>query len=331
MKVLAHIPLYLPHHNSGAETTAHALFKALTKAGHEVKIILEKTSVEEYDGIPVHRMNYLYGDRKKILNLYEWADVVYTHLGSVGFVDNLTRLFIKRPVVYYAHNSYRSSAVQRGTQYKIVYNSEWVRDELQKVYGEKRNIVCNPIIDTSSLKKKKKGTKITLINANENKGGYEFRDIARSMPDEEFLIVKGSYGTQIVTDLPPNVEVVDNTDKMLPIWEQTKIIVMPSAYESFGRVAVEANYLGIPVVCTPTKGLKESTLNKGNYVMKADIETWVKTIKKINAKYPDYKKKAKAIGKEVIEQNKNHCNNFVKFVENIYNGSKSINTNSKKR
>jgi hypothetical protein len=318
MKILAHIPLYYPNHCSGAEATARDLFKALIDAGHEVRINVDSGRVEEFEGIKITRYNLINNEKKHLLDLYKWCDVVYTHLGSIGFVDNITTFALNKPVVYYAHNSHRSSSVARRKHFSVVYNSEWVYKELKPHYGNRYDLICSPIVNFDNLSKSKKGDKITLINANDNKGGGVFREIARRMPKEKFLIVKGSYGEQLLLDLPDNVEVVENTPNISEVYEQTKILLMPSLYESFGRTAIEASWLGIPVIACPTKGLTESLGTEyGNFVLRNDLDGWVNEINRINKNYKAESEKAKQIGVNANIKMSNDKENFVKFVENI--------------
>lgn len=318
MKILAHIPLFFPNHCSGAEATALALFNALTERGHEVSINVDKKPVDvsEYNGMRITDYNFLGGDKKELVDMYKRADIIFTHLGSIGYVDNIIRT-VDRPIVYYAHNSHRSSAVARRKWINVVYNSDWVKDELKQYYPTHNNIVCRPAIDFSNLKKTIKGDRITLINANENKGGKQFIEIARMMPKEKFLIVKGSYGEQLISDLPDNIEVMNNTFDINEAYQRSKIVLMPSLYESFGRVAIESSWLGIPVISTATKGLVEATGELGNYCMRNDIEQWVKEIKRVNSNYAAESEKAKQIGVNAAIKLTNDKENFCKFVENI--------------
>jgi glycosyltransferase involved in cell wall biosynthesis len=93
------------------------------------------------------------------------------------------------------------------------------------------------------------GDRITLINANENKGVHQFLELARRMPDRKFLGVRPYYGN-MTTPLPlgGNIEWVPFSDDIRTILRRTRILLVPSYYESFGRVAVEAMVNGIPVL-----------------------------------------------------------------------------------
>jgi len=93
------------------------------------------------------------------------------------------------------------------------------------------------------------GDCITLINANENKGVHQFLELAKRMPDRKFLGVRPYYGN-MTTPLPigGNIEWVPFSDDIRTVLQRTRILLVPSYYESFGRVAVEAMVNGIPVL-----------------------------------------------------------------------------------
>jgi hypothetical protein len=93
------------------------------------------------------------------------------------------------------------------------------------------------------------GDCITLINANDNKGVKQFIELAQRMPDRKFLGVRPYYG-DMRTPLPlgGNIEWVPFSDDVRTILRRTRILLVPSFYESFGRVAVESMINGIPVL-----------------------------------------------------------------------------------
>ena len=92
------------------------------------------------------------------------------------------------------------------------------------------------------------GDCITLVNANQNKGVHVFLDLAKRMPKRTFLGVRPYYGITALPQAPPNVEWVAFDDDIRNILRRTHILLVPSYYESFCRVAVEAMLNGIPVL-----------------------------------------------------------------------------------
>jgi len=56
------------------------------------------------------------------------------------------------------------------------------------------------------------------------------------------------YGELLVPPAPANVRWVPFTDDIREVLKQTRILLMPSFYESYGRIGVEAMVNGIPVI-----------------------------------------------------------------------------------
>jgi glycosyltransferase involved in cell wall biosynthesis len=166
------------------------------------------------------------------------------------------------------------------------------------------NFILTPPVDYNYYdlgNEPEKSEYITLINLNENKGGKIFADIARAMPHKSFLGVFGSYDEQITQALP-NVKYVANTPDIKQWYAQTRILLMPSKYESWGRTATEAMCSGIPVICTDTPGLKENCEKGGIFIKNRDnVKEWVEAITKLDDKktYSWASRKAKARSREL--------------------------------
>jgi glycosyltransferase involved in cell wall biosynthesis len=138
------------------------------------------------------------------------------------------------------------------------------------------------------------GDRITLINANENKGVHQFLELARRMPDRKFLGVRPYYGN-MTTPLPlgGNIDWVPFSDDVRTILRRTRILLVPSYYESFGRVAVEAMVNGIPVLyskpakTSPYPGGSIEGMQSwiGDAAIQCDrdrIEEWVSAIERLD-------------------------------------------------
>lgn len=294
MKILFSIHLYPPTHNCGAEYMIHNIGKYLIKQGHSVRVLLLNAhhykikSVYSFEGVDVFPTNNDISAR-----LYQWATVVFTHLDFTQYSVNMGSKHGK-PVFHLIHNTHPYDSIV-GAEKKqfIIYNSEWAKKELEYKH---ESIVLHPPCDYRQYdtgQGSEKNEYITLINIDGNKGGDILKQIAVSMPDKKFLAVKGSYSepaaTGQITDQPGNVKIIENTPDIMPVYRQTRILIMPSKYESWGRTATEAMCSGIPVISSGTPGLKENCGDAGIYVGRDDIEGWVKAIKKLDNK-TEYKK-----------------------------------------
>jgi glycosyltransferase involved in cell wall biosynthesis len=165
-----------------------------------------------------------------------------------------------------------------------------------------RTLIVRPPVFADEYRTKP-GRAVTLINCNLEKGGRVLEQLAQRMPDTQFLAVAGAYGEQILPDLP-NVEVIQHMsghDMREKVYSRTKVLLMPSSYESWGRAGVEALASGIPVVAHPTPGLCESLGEAGVFVDRNDIDGYAAVLRKLltPAEYRLASKRAKARSAEL--------------------------------
>lgn len=327
LKILWSIHLYPPMHNCGAEYVAHHVSKYLISQGHEVRVLLHQSAsvniknVYVYEGVDVFPPN-----QNIIERLFKWADVIFTHLDYTPWTIGYARMQ-KKKVFHFIHNDtpYASVIGAEKPQW-IVYNSNAVKERLNYKH---EGYVMHPPCDWRHYDINKDpidNEYITLINLDHNKGGHILKHIAERMPDRKFLAVKGSYSYSEdpnipgqVVDQPINVTVMNNTPNIMTVYRMTRILLMPSKYESWGRTATEAMCSGIPVISTHTFGLDENLGSAGIYIEdRDDIDSWLKEIKKLDDKksYHSASKKAKARSRELDPETE--LKGLVDFVKEAY-------------
>ena len=269
LNVLWNIHLYPKVHNCGSEYYAHNINKYLVSKGHRVRVILQQAQMHnvkvpyDIDGVEVFGPN---GSTDQFL----WADVLLTHLDFTHHTIGIGNV-INKPVVNVIHNSHPYPCIQNAQRNNFcIYNSHWIQKKLNYQWPY---VVFNPPIDSRYFdvgKFPRENEYITLINLDENKGGFILRRVAEALPDKKFLAVKGSYSEPHyfgqASNFPPNVTVIPNTPNINEVYAKTRILIMLSRYESWGMTATEAMCNGIPVICTPTEGLKENCADAGIYI-----------------------------------------------------------------
>ncbi|MFE0353586.1 glycosyltransferase family 4 protein [Streptomyces nigra] len=307
---MARVHLMPPQHNAGAEHMLVSMLRPLVERGHDVQVWLSRygKAVEPYDyrGIQVvpleARLDFPTAVRK--------ADVLLSHLECVPHTTALARGYGK-PVVVLCHNTHRPTFrdMAAGGTALAVYNSRWMEREAELFFAEypksvrpERSLVVRPPVFADEYATRP-GKAITLVNCNREKGGKVLAALAERMPDQQFLAVRGAYGEQILPDLP-NVEIVehvDGTDMRERVYARTKVLLMPSSYESWGRAGVEALASGIPVVAHPTPGLCESLGEAGVFVDRNDLDGYEAVLRKLltPAEYRLAAKRAKARSAEL--------------------------------
>jgi hypothetical protein len=300
-----------PQHNAGAEHMLVSMLRPLVERGHDVTVWLSRYGkvIEpyEYRGIRVvpleARLDFPTAVRK--------ADVLLSHLECVPSTSALARGYGK-PLIVICHNTHRPTFrdMAAGGTALAVYNSRWMEREAELFFAEypkavrpASSLVVRPPVFAGEYATRP-GKAITLINCNEAKGGKVLAALARRMPDQQFLAVRGAYGEQVLPADLPNVEVVDHvegSDMRERVYGRTRVLLMPSSYESWGRVGVEALASGIPVVAHPTPGLCESLGEAGIFVDRSDIDGYEAVLRKLlqPAEYRLASKRARARSAEL--------------------------------
>lgn len=144
---------------------------------------------------------------------------------------------------------------------------------------------------------------ITLVNLTPPKGSNMFYNMALRMPRTKFLGVEGGYWKDQQKYLrKPNITFQKNTSNMKEdVWARTKVLLMPSVYESYGMVGVEAMASGIPVVACPTPGLKESLSYAGIFPATTSIKDWKRELDKLMLDDVYYKERSELALKRSAE------------------------------
>lgn len=93
--------------------------------------------------------------------------------------------------------------------------------------------------------------------------------------------------------LSDKVELVGFQDNPYPIMKNCKLLLMPSVWEGFGLVAVEALALGLPVVCSNVGGLPTIVNDECGKICKAEYQ-YVDEINKLLSDDEYLKKKSEA-------------------------------------
>lgn len=270
MRIHASTPLYPPSSRVGAWLATHEFLRHAAELGHRVTVGLSMARPAGYviDGVEVVR----YG--RELTHTMN-ADVVVSHLGDNGAAHDRAARYSK-PSVRMVHSWDADNAERLAGAALAVFPSEWLRDATA---WDGPSIVAPSPIRPADYQVTP-GSKVTLINLSEEKGGALFWRLAGLLPDVEFLGVKGGYGRQIVgaTD---NVEVSATVDDVRDVYRSTRVLLMPSVSESWGRVGVEAMCSGIPVIAHPCGGLLESLGAGGIFVDREDVDGWAAEVRRL--------------------------------------------------
>lgn len=312
MKITVLVHAYVGHgRNAGGETTLHDILKGCVARGASVDVVLDQktayTQITDVDGVTVHP--YQEWDNGKFNVLCRDTDIVLSHLDCSERATYVAE-YSHRPMVHLVHNTFWQTEgyLAMGCDLAI-YNSEWVAAHHAKandpvaivpetmpppMTGVSRTatfnfkarkalgwpyVVVHPPIDPTRYECTP-GKHVTMVNLWENKGPDVFYALADRFPDVQFLGVRGGYADKHQDiRVRDNVTIVPNSNDFRNILMNTSILLMPSRYESFGRVAIEAGAAGIPTIASPTEGLLEALGEGGTYA--SNPVEWDAQLKKL--------------------------------------------------
>lgn len=274
--VAAVTPLYPPESRVGAWLATHEYLKACVDAGHTVTCVASLASGPGYwlDGVDV--LNGV----KHIQDVVRSADVVVSHLGDQGTAHEFA---VKRgvPSVRMVHGLATVNQLRRFRQFPVslmVWNSESSR--VASGWDGPSLVARPPLIPERYVTNP--GSCVTQVNISDAKGGQLFGKLVRFMPDLEFLAVRGGYGRQR-DPYGRNVRIMLPTHNMRDdVYAQTRIVTIPSKWETWGMVGPEAMCSGIPVIAAPTPGLRESLGAAGIFVETANFQGWVNAVRNLS-------------------------------------------------
>lgn len=278
MRIVSFCPRYLPI-LAGGEAGAHGIHRALVEHGHEVSVVtatqcVERRARKTLDGVevfhgrirPAH-LRYVEDLRPQVLFAqFEQAVPTIRVAMSCGL-----------PVVILCHGPYGyTELAEAGLAQAVdlfVFNSTFL---LNLANRNVHHVVVSPPIDVDRVRApagSEPRYAATLVNLFRNKGPHVLYELARRMPRRMFLGVRGGYGEQDERSLP-NVELIDPTPDIGRVFGASRVVLMPSAEESFGMVAVEAQSNGVPVIASDLPSLRESLGAGALFVDREDLDGW---------------------------------------------------------
>lgn len=303
MHVIAMAHSYLTGRKAGSEVMLHALLRSLAQKGHTVEAVItdsqDRGHPADLEGVHVRPLQR--PDAMRYIQEHR-PDVVVSQHKNLRYAFKAARE-VKARTIQLLHSSDQEPMNKRDTLKPdlVVYNTDWLR----KTYGRPkvhREMTVHPPV-TPEEHRTKPGNAITLVNLNGNKGGHLFSELARRMPDHEFLGVSGAYGDQAIPETPPdNLTIAPTTSDMrADVWARTRVLLLPSRSESYGLVGVEAMCSGIPVIAHPQPGTYESLSYAGTFVDRDDVDGWVRSIELVKKNWAALSRISKSRSQDLSE------------------------------
>ena len=232
----------------------------LLKRGHQVVFLTIHKPAEGYSG--GYWQGFRYMHYSAATSFLDSSDIwLCPHSPILPDVRKLNRFGYNRPIVATCHfdGNYTAITINSPTRQDWVEMICFINRVMEPQYRKNitpwpsqivRTEVVRPILHREKIcfEGGGQGDCITLINANMNKGVHQFLGLARAMPDHKFLGILPYYGEKTVPPSPDNIQWIPFQNVIRDVLKRTRILLVPSYYESFGRVAVEAMINGIPVI-----------------------------------------------------------------------------------
>jgi glycosyltransferase involved in cell wall biosynthesis len=279
---------YVPTVKAGSEITAHALNRYLLTQGYRVSVFVNDYKVSSYEGVDIYRLpKSLHEAPEYALEVFKSADAIgcqnFNGYDGIAYAEELNK-----PIIFFLHVEFEKLDILQQkfrVPIYVVYNSITQKQALPTIH---ESCMVRPHIDYAKFKSIKQDNPrfITLLNCNKNKGGEIIVKLAKMLPDYKFLGVQGAYMKQI-NGQSSNLDYMPLQDDPSSIYAKSKVVIMPSKSESWGRVALEAMSAGVPVIVGDTPGLREATNGGAAICNRTDIDCWMNEIKKLSMDGPE--------------------------------------------
>lgn len=208
---------------------------------------------------------------------------------NANYYSGIKRIlkFIHILIEYPFYLIYKNDLKACYSKSKLIFNSEWMAKECKKHFLANGTIEY-PTIDFELLKKQfqqsnseKINKGIVFIGDSEIKGLSTVVKIANILKDDTFYIFTRHISSQMNVN---NITYMPWSSNSSWPYLHAKLLIVPSVWnEAFGRVSVEAQFLGIPVLVSNRGGLPETVSYDESKIVFNHLnpEEWVVKIKKV--------------------------------------------------
>ena len=202
-----------------------------------------------------------------------------------------------------------------------IYNSRTSAIE----WGEPNALVIHPPISPLPKQTYTKGDAYTLLSSLKNKGVETVIELAKLYPSKRFIIVRSpaepTHGIENLEEIVKDIKNIELHPRVSPeevekYFKQTRILLVPSRYETYGMSAIEAAGYGIPSVHVDTPHVREGIGEGAILVPGTNVEATARAIDTIEANYELYSKNARKRAEWLEARQEIEELQFKEFIEN---------------
>lgn len=324
---------YPPYWNLGGEVSLHRMLKMYDGDNH----VLTKTDKPyEFEGIKVVNI-----DAADVLDIQTDPSPIARQLQSVKAdivigqnelslaavraaraIGAVSVVSVHTPPLY-GRNIARAV---READYAI-YNTRTSAAE----WGGPNALVIHPPISKLPKQTYTKGDAYTLLSSLRNKGVETVIELAKLYPNKRFIIVRSpaepTHGLENIEDIVKDIKNIELHPRVSPeevekYFKQTRILLVPSRYETYGMSAIEAAGYGIPCVHVDTPHVREGIGDGAVLVKGLSVEQTASGIDTIESNYELYSINARKRAEWLHARQEIERLQFREFIETAKGGKK---------
>ena len=263
LSIVAITKSFLPTTRGGSEVALYGLMRFFQKRGHQVAIHVDDKSYKEneIDGIPI------------VYQMPDDADICIAN--RVDGWDG--RQFLgKSSARFYQY--FHCDVQHHG--HRTITCAKWLQQKYGSTLVQYPSTNIDAVIADDCVRDCCDGKKILFINLNVRKGSKDFWELAKMMPDKEFVALK-SWGYQYIPYSLPNVTICENVADMRPYYNDASFLLFLSPNgEGFPTVMVEAMANSVPVIAYRIPATQEVLGNTGNFFQHHDYDAMASFIQR---------------------------------------------------
>ena len=210
--------------------------------------------------------------------------VVFAQLNQAREVLALAKRHRCRTALYVLDVEHKENFLALESEPDVIFAvSEFTRGELRKRFGNESHVLY-PLVDFDRYRTHPTCEFVTMINPIPVKGVEIALELAERLPQQQFLFVEG-WGTDPAIEQRierlPNATYLRKQMDMRTVYSRTRVLLVPSQWqEAFGRVVVEAQASGIPVIASRSGGLPEAVGDGGILIDEyRDPDCWLAALR----------------------------------------------------
>jgi glycosyltransferase involved in cell wall biosynthesis len=328
MTVVALSHGYPPHWNMGGEVSLHRSLVALNGK----KVVLTATEKEySFEGVDVKKIN-----TPNVLDIKANPKPIAKQLLDLKARVVIAQNELSLPAVHSAKEAGAISVISVHTPPRFgarireavaysdyaIYNTQTAATQ----WGEPNALVVHPPINKIPSNTNSGGDAYTLLSSLKNKGVEVVLNLAKKYPDQRFIIVRSpaekTHGIENLEDIAstlPNLELLPRVspEDVHKYLKQTRILLAPSSYETYGMSAIEAAGYGIPSIHVDTPHVREGIGNAAVLIKPLDLEGAAAGIELIESNYNSYSNAARLRAEFIYDRQNIELENFSDFIDNL--------------